>query len=158
MKTGKPSHTIHTVFTLALLGAFSACVLLVLMTGARVYKDSVSQAEFMFEKRTCIAYITEKIRHLNSKDAVLIYAFGDGAALSLTESVGQTRYETLIYTYNGKLMELYRESGLSLRPDDGTEIAASGEISFSWIGPNILSVRAGGDEAYVCVLGGGEGA
>ncbi len=161
MRSPKASHTIDIVFALALFCAFSASVLLVLMTGVKVYKDSVKAIDLRFEERTSIAYITEKVRHYNAKGCVSIESFGDGSALRLSEEIDGVKYNTLIYTHDGKLMELYHEEGLSFKPEDGMVIVPMDKLSFSWQQDSLLHIECGSGvtytETYLDVLSGKDG-
>ena len=115
MKPEKATSTIDIIFALALFCAFSASVLLVLMTGVRVYRDSVDAIESRFEERTCISYIVEKIRHFNTRGAVELGVFGDGSAVILSENIEGTHYETVIYVYKECLWSCFAERQNSAR-------------------------------------------
>ena len=157
MKAGKASHTIDIAFALALFCAFSASVLLVLMAGVKVYRDTVDIIESRYQERTCIAYISAKIRHYNSEGSIHIESFGDGDALVLSEEIDGTEYQTIIYMYNGHVTELFCEKELSFAPSDGIEIIPIKDIAFEQTDNNLIYIQCTGQdnktaETYISIL------
>lgn len=141
MRREKATHTIDIIFALSLFCAFSASVLLVLMTGVKVYRDSVDSVESGFEQRTCISYVVEKIRHFNTRGAVKLGEFGDTSAVFLSEDIENTLYYTVIYVNKGMLMELFYEEGMNFNPEDGEKIIPAGNIDFKWEDENLLYIE-----------------
>lgn len=141
----KSSHTIDIVFSLALFCAFAASVLLVLMTGAGVYRGAVKASKQRFEERVCVGYIATKVRYANTLGAVSTEQYGDGQALVLSETIDGVRYSTYIYMHNGYVHELFCEAGLGLPPDDSdTRIAAARSLDFEFVQSNLLKVTCVG--------------
>ena len=136
--------------------AFSASVLLVLMTGVRVYRDSVDAIESRFE-RTCISYV--------EKSGILTRGSGRTACSGQErrnplENIEGTHYETVIYVYKGMLMELFHESGLEFS-GARRKIVPAGDIDFKWEAENLLYIKYTGtggvsSGAYLNVLSDGE--
>lgn len=121
----KKSRCIDLVPALALFCAFAASVLLVLMTGVRVYRAAVDSSERRYTSRTAAEYIRTKARACDQAGALSLLSFGDGDALSFSCD----GCDTVIYTFGGQLCELSVPSGDSLPPDAGDAIAPLSSLS-----------------------------
>ena len=125
---------IGSVFVLLIFCIFIFSVLLVLLLGARVLQVVSSSGDGAYAKRTCVQYITEKIRHSDSGGAVFVSGFsGDDAdtqTLFLPQEIDGETYYTRIYYYNGGICELFSESGAEAVPADGTLIVECSYITF----------------------------
>ncbi len=140
-----PRHTIDILFALALFCAFAASVLLVLMTGAGVYQNTIRVSKERFEERVCVSYIATKIRHTNTLNAVSIKDFGDGKALVLSETIEDIPYSTYIYTIDGNVRELFCETNLEMPPDESDPRIATVEfLDFEFVKGNLLKVTCTG--------------
>lgn len=134
-------HTIDKVFALALFCAFAASVLLVLIIGAGVYKNTVKSIEDRFIERTCLSYVSSKVHHYDAFGGVYLQEFGDKQALALVETHDGDDFVTLIYTYEGNVMELFMEKGtLQLAPEDGEVIIENVGLEFEQAADNLIKV------------------
>ena len=106
-------------------------MLVSLVTGAGVYKQVQDRTEAAAAERTGLAYITTKIHSHDAEDSVRIGTFGGGDALYLLESIDGLTYETILYVYNGWLMELFCEQGWELKPEAGQQIAEAQSLTVS---------------------------
>lgn len=151
-------HRIDVVFVVALLGVFTASVLLTLVFGSRSYSAMKKAADSAYSERTPLSYVTEKLRQGDAAGAVSTGSFGDGQALFIAESVNGTTYETVIYTYGGSLCELYREKGLELDPAAGEKIIEADGLSLRMSDGLLRFTVAGSDgreySSWVCLEGG----
>jgi len=155
------SRSIGTFFALALFCAFSACMLLVLMTGANVYRKSLTANDERYYERTALAYVKTKLRGGNIAGGVSIEAYGDGDALVLSEEIGGTIYKTYIYTAYGAMREIFTEEGFRIDPFEGSVIVPVGGLSFEFADSGLLKMTlesTGGDiiVSYVSILDGEE--
>lgn len=137
-------HTIDKVFALALFCAFAASVLLVLIIGAGVYKNTVKSIEDRFHERTCLSYVSSKVRHYDTSGGIHLQQFGDGQALALEETYGDSSFVTLIYTYQGNVMELFMEKGTQLAPEDGEIIIKDIGLEFEQAAESLIKVSCTG--------------
>jgi hypothetical protein len=133
-------HTVDKVFALALFCAFAASVLLVLIIGAGVYKNTVKSMEDRYTERTCLSYVSSKVHHYDAFGGVHLQQFGDGQALALEEKIGGSDFVTLIYTYKGYVMELFMEKGTQLTPADGEVIIKDIGLEFQQAADNLINV------------------
>ena len=133
--------SVDTLFVIVLLCAFTAWVLLVLLLGARVYGSMTQKAERAYDRRTCAAYVAEKLRHGDSAGAVETGSFDGCSALYLTTDVGGTDYSDILYYYNGWLWELSCEKGASFSREDGTKVVETGAVVFSEPADGVVSAE-----------------
>lgn len=121
----KGKHSISSVIVLLLMSIFAACVLMVLLTGAASYKRLAFRDSKVYEWRTGIQYISAKIRQTDEIGAVWVDDFDEDTpidTLFLSEIIGQQRYITRIYCYDGYLYELYAAEDAQMSVQDGTQI------------------------------------
>lgn len=154
MKRSHNFKTIDILFALLLFAIFAISVLLVLLSGGRIYKGVVDDMTEHYQGRTSISYIVTKLRHCDSEDAVAIEQYGDSDALMLTESGSDgKRYVTTIYLYDGTVREQYNEEGKQFAPETGTAIVDVKSIHFSFANGNMVLIEYetanGSFETYV---------
>lgn len=76
--------------------------------------------------------MVNKIRQADQSGGVTVGETGDGTSfLLLTSQVNGAVYETWIYTMDGVLRELFTPRGSGLSVEDGLEICACPDLSFS---------------------------
>ncbi|WRS26453.1 DUF4860 domain-containing protein [Oscillospiraceae bacterium MB08-C2-2] len=120
---GKPSgHMIDILFTLALFCVFAASSLMVVLMGANIYRGTTQKMNSNFDTRTSITYVATKIRQNDQAGAVFVDQVGDTPALVLEQQVGDSRYQTWIYHWNGMLMEVFTAQGNAFEPASGQQI------------------------------------
>jgi len=154
-------HTIDLVFSLTLFCAFAASMLTVLLSGAKIYRAVESRMEEKYEERTCLSYIASKLRHFDAEGAVSLTAFGDSEALLLTQTVDGAEYGTVLYTYQGMVMELFTELPLAFGPEAGSPVLPAESLRFTWASDRLLRVEcigsAGSAAISVALRAAGEG-
>lgn len=133
-------HTIDKVFALALFCAFAASVLMVLIIGAGVYKNTVKSIDDRYTERTCLSYVASKVHHYDASGGVHLQQFGYGQALALEENISGSDFVTLLYTHQGYVMELFMEKGVQLAPEDGEIIIEDAGLGFEQVADNLIKV------------------
>lgn len=154
MKKRGRSHSVDAIFVLSLFCVFAAAILLTLILGTRTHNAMKTASDEAYYSRTALSYISEKIRHCDSRDAVTVSKFGNSSALFLRENYNGTNYLTTIYYYDGELRELFCEEGAKLEPSAGTKIIAAQDIKFSLSDKgliNIVYTDPDGNENSACV-------
>jgi len=116
------------VLALLTLTVFALCLLLVLLSGAGVYRNLVDRSEENYDRRTALHYLTTRVRQA---DAVQIGALQDCEALILVEQVQEETFLTWIYCWDGWLWELYAVPGGSFSPEDGQRVLEADSLSCS---------------------------
>ncbi len=125
------SYSVDTVFVLVLFCVFAATILFVLMSGANVYKETARIMQERYEERTCLSYISQKVRHCDSDNAVYITEFDGTPALALEDEINNKEYNTLIYFYDGHVKELFCEKGAAFSKESGTDIIEAKNLQFA---------------------------
>lgn len=120
-------HHMSGLLMLLLFGIFAACVLTVLLTGARAYRGLTQRDQAAFDRRTCAQYIAARVRQADVTDGVTVTPFGDAMALTIT----QDGFVTWVYWHDGYLTELYTLADGSLSPEDGTQIMPLESLSLN---------------------------
>lgn len=116
------------VLALLTLTVFALCLLLVLLSGAGVYRNLVDRSEENYDRRTALHYLTTRVRQA---DAVQIGVLQDCEALILVEQVQEETFLTWIYCWDGWLWELYAVPGGSFSPEDGQRVLEADSLSCS---------------------------
>lgn len=157
MRRQAGQHHIDGLLMLLLFGVFAACVLGVLLTGARAYQRLTQRDRAAYERRICAQYIASRVRQGDVRGGVTVRPFGDTQALTLTSG----GYVTRVYWHEGYLMELYAAEGAHLAPEDGERIMALEGLSLAMDGGLLtaeIETGAGGTEKLYLVPRSGEGA
>lgn len=148
--------SIDTLFIVVLLCAFTASVLMVLLLGAQVYGSASKTASAAYARRTCAAYINEKLRHGDLESAVETGEFDGCSALMLTMDTGGASYSDILYYCDGWLWELTCEKGARFTRADGVKIVETGPVVFSSPKPGLIKAEIteqnGGADGLVYAL------
>lgn len=133
-------HTIDFIFPIALFFVFAASSLAVLILSANIYKNITENSNTLFTSRTCLSYITEKIRQNDAGGDGKIYigSFDGLTALVLDQSYGETDYHTYIYEDDGVLRELFIQDGIEASAKNGTEIMKVSSFRMEEAAPGLL--------------------
>jgi len=102
---------------------FCVALVLSLILGMSLYRSGQEKAEASEARRLGSVYITAKLRSADAAGAVRVGRFGDGDALFLTERYGDTAFETVLYVYDGWMMELLCKNSAEMEPEAGEQIA-----------------------------------
>lgn len=110
---------ISHLMTLMVFFTFALCLLLVLLTGAKVYRSTVAQGQAQFDTRTAAQYLSTRVRQSDCREQVAVEDFGGVDALVFREEIGGREYKTLVYCYDGSLRELFCTESAPFSPADG---------------------------------------
>lgn len=164
MKEIGRKHHMESLFVLLSFGVFAVCVLLVLLTGARVLRTQTQRDNAAWSQRTGTQYLAAKLRRADELGAIRLSG-GDGAlwydTLALREEIEGEAYVTRIYCYDGYIRELFTEDGGVYAPEDGEPVFPAQELRFGWDGGLIEAVCTDENGAVTRMLyapRGGEGA
>ena len=122
MKNERKQFKISGLMALILFGVFSVCILLLLLTGADVYKKLTTRDNDVYSYRTATQYISTKVRQNDISGMISVEDFDGESALVLGEEYEGYMYLTKLYCHDGYLMELFCEEGSVLEPADGEKI------------------------------------
>lgn len=115
-------HPADFLFSLALFFLFTGLGILLILTGARVYRHCASQLEGNYTIRTGLAYVTEKIRQSDEAGCIRLAQIGSIPALLLSREIKGEMYFTYIYEDDGYLKELFISADAQASPDMGTAL------------------------------------
>jgi len=114
---------------LVLFAAFAVCILLVLTSGADVYRRVSARDDAAYTARTVERYLSAQLRRAPTPDCVTLTDFAGADAIEIAED----GYVTRIYCYDGYLHELFCAPDAALEPADGEPLlplaSLSGEIT-----------------------------
>ncbi|WP_338546799.1 DUF4860 domain-containing protein [Emergencia sp. JLR.KK010] len=125
------------LIALLLFGVFAVCLLIALLAGADAYNGLTTKDRIAYDSRVCGQYIATQVRQNDDMNSVSVTDFGDGNALSLAKEIEGNTYVTLIYSYDGYLMELFCAEGAQLAPEDGEKIMPISKFSLSMKGSRL---------------------
>ena len=112
-----------TLAALMLTCVFGATLLLSLATGAGVYRRVASRVEEISQSRVNLSYITARIHAYDQAGMVEAGSFGDGGAVFLYQEIDGIPYETILYVYDGNLMEMLCEKNWEMDPEFGEAVS-----------------------------------
>ena len=116
------SGRIGTLFTLFVFCVFAMSVLIVLMLGGNIYKNTVGKTHAYYDERTCLSYVWTKVKNGDQAGMVYVEDFYGVPALCLEEEYDGVAYKTRIYQYDGWVYELFGEADLEFDYEDGTQV------------------------------------
>ena len=111
-----------TLAALALTCVFGATLLLSLAAGAVVYRRVADRVEESSGDRISLSYITAKIHASDAAGLVETGSFGGGDAVFLYQDFDGITYETILYVYDGYLMEMLCEKGWEMDAEFGETV------------------------------------
>lgn len=140
------------LFSMLLFFVFLFCSVFTILIGSRVYENIRERDNDSFYRDTAVSYVVNKVRQADQSGGVTVGETDGGISfLLLTSQIDGAVYETWIYTMDGVLRELFTPRGSGLSVEDGLEICACPELSFSLDEPDgkrLLTIsQAVSDEA-----------
>lgn len=130
-KTGQNGQTMGFLFTMLLFLVFVLSALFTVLTGSRVYENIVARSDASYETNTALSYIANKVRQGDRAGSVNVTEVEGTPVLELKQEIGDAQYVTWIYWQEGKLRELFTDTGSGLGLADGLEILECEKLEFS---------------------------
>jgi len=161
MRERSRKQSISALAALLLLGVFAAGILSVLLSGAGAYRRLTQRDRLSYDSRTCLQYVSTKIRQAPSPACVELSYFGDGDSLVISEEIEGANYCTQVYCHDGWLMELFTVADGAFAPEDGEKIMPVESLHLSRVGSLLRAELVDGngtERTIVLHLRGGEGA
>lgn len=137
------------LLALTVFAVFALCVVLVLLSGARVYRGLTERGEENFASRTAARYLTTRIRQAES---VTVGDFESCHALIIPEQLDGTTYLTRLYVYDGYLRELYCAENADLQPQDGEKVLPAAELEVA-LYDGLLTMELDGKTLFLDLTG-----
>jgi len=114
-------HAAGGLLTLLIYGLFALFSLLLVVIGARVYRNIVSTGRENTEIRASFSYVANKVRMSTREPGSVRIEERDGFDVLILRSAAEG-YETRIYYYDGALREAYQASDQPLSPKLGEKL------------------------------------
>ncbi len=127
-----PRHSVSGLFVFLLLGMFAVFSTVMVLLGARAYRNIASAQEQHNNDRIAPAYLRSMIRATDERDAYLIESLGNGDVLTIRQDYDGEQVDTYIYCYDGYLREyvITLDPDLEFEPENGETICPMDRIFF----------------------------
>lgn len=122
MKRQQSHWMINYAGILSLLCSFLIGSLVLINVGMHVYKNIVAHNVENFRLRASLSYVATKVRQNDVKNAISVEEHEGVPVLVLREEKESGNYRTMIYCYEGNLMELFQEESMEFELKDGLEV------------------------------------
>jgi hypothetical protein len=142
-------HRIDTVFVLVVFVVFAASVLMVLMLGGDIYKNTTILTSDGYDERTVLSYIWAKVKHSDAAGSIFLDEYEDIIMLVFEHEdiYGRLRL-TLIYYIDGWLYELNMRAAVFPGLAAGQRIIRTMPLHFDDAGDGLIRATVDGR----CVL------
>lgn len=137
MKTEIKKPNISGIFPVLSFAVLAACIVIVLVTGARLYGRSNQQDSVDYYRRTVTGYITTRFMQSNVEGRFFVGDFHEalprssGNTLFFTETIGGKEYVTRVYCHEGNVYELFSPLEANIAPEYGEKVLPVNNIDFS---------------------------
>ena len=145
----KRSSGAGTMAALMLTCVFGATLLLSLATGASVYRRVADRVEESSQARVSLSYVTARLHGYDERGMAEAGTFGDGGAVFLYEDLDGLTYETILYVYDGYLMEMLCEKDWESDPEFGEIVSPAQALKIAQPAPGLLRMELTGADGSV---------
>ncbi len=152
-------HYTDSLLTLLLLAIFGVCVLLVLLSGAKSYRNVTQRDSASYDRRTAAQYLTTRVRQGDAAGELSASSFQGTDALVFSQEIDGSLYHTRVYCWEGYLRELFTPADSDLMPGDGEKVLPCQALTVrqeAGIFRLILTLSAGEQETLWLSLRSGE--
>lgn len=124
MKYQPKQWKIAGIMPLMVFFLLSLCLMTLLLTGVRIYRNTVAQGESRFLSRTAVQYLTTRVHQGDCQNQLSVETFDGTGALVFREEIDGEIYKTMVYCHEGYLKELFCAEKGHFRPSDGEKLFA----------------------------------
>jgi hypothetical protein len=145
MKSEIKKPNISSIFPMLTFIVLAACIVLVLIMGARLYKRSNERDEADYYHRTVTSYVSTRVSQSAVEGRFFVGDFYEGKpsekgnTLFFTEELGGELYVTRLYCHDGGLYELFSPASADLDPEAGERVLPLESIDFTIEGGLLLA-------------------
>lgn len=133
---------------------FLTGILLLVVFGAKSYRDVVDRQYGSMDERGLTAYIAASVKANDSRGALSVESSDYGQVLVVTD--GETGYALRYYRYDGHLVEDFARAGEPLAPEEAQRIAPTEVFSVGQKAPGLLSMTTDAGRTLLRVRSGEE--
>lgn len=136
---------------------FAACIVIVLIMGARLYSRSNQRDRADYDHRTVTGYVTTRVSQSAVAGHCFVGNFHEGTprqtgdTFFFTEEIGGELYVTRLYCYDGGLYELFCPADVELDPDAGECVLPLDSLDFT-ITDGLLTAQIVFDDGVRTIL------
>lgn len=130
-ETKKRTGIVHLVSVLLIICVFAVSAMVLVNVGAIIYKNIAENNLETFQVRTSLSYVKTKINQYDSLEGVRVEEKDGRKQLVLSEMIEDEIYDTIIYFYKRKLLEITHEQGGNFKPEDGFTILGVDQFEIS---------------------------
>ncbi len=147
MRKSAPSHTISGVFVFLLLGIFAVFSTVMVLLGARAYRNTAQRADDHNAARLSTAYVRSMVRSDDEETALAPEEVNGLHTITMRNVYDEETYITRIYVYDGMLREWFASADLDFEPENGEAVCPADEMTAELDGP-LLTVRVRSGETW----------
>lgn len=146
-KTKLKPHAMEVIFPFVLFGLFAVMSLFLVLIGSDVYTKIVDNSNANTKIRTSVSYLANKLRAYDSEEYdVYVDNISGVDVLVFEEETAETRYQNLVYYYDGAMREVMILKGNVFQPEFG-DLLVEGVTGF-WVeaepGKNVIAFSIAG--------------
>ena len=135
------------------IGPGAASLMLLVVLGAQAYRTTVDDAAAHTQKRIVTAFVRNAVRAQDERGVIAVEDHDGLPVLALSSELDGERYAQYIYSFNGKLCELFTSAEYPFAPEDGEAVCNAQRFEPTLEG-NLLTVRVtdeNGDSSTVYI-------
>jgi len=144
------------LYTIGIAALFLAGFFLLVVFGARSYRDTVSGQNANMDSRALLSYLAAAVKANDTAGAVSVEEGEEGSVLVLTDAA--SGYALRIYRYGGVLVEDYAAASSPLSPEDAQVIGPTEMFRVERLAEDLLSAVTDQGEVLLRLRSGGGGA
>lgn len=141
-----------SIWLLALYTMLIVALLLLVVSGARLYSAAVDSQDAHTRSRSALSFVQSQVAGCEGSGGAYLAEGPEGSMLCLPEADG--KFETRIYLYENALRSEFSETSAPLNPANSENICTVFEFSLAWERENLLRITADGYLAFAAVAGG----
>lgn len=119
---------------------FIGTTALMTIQGINVYQNIIISTNQMFDTETPLAYISTKVKQLDSAKSIKLINKENTQVLVLVQEIQDDTYETWIYEYEGYLCEALIVKEMDFKLSEGTPLLEIGHLEITFFNANTLEV------------------
>ena len=137
MKNEIKKPNITSLFPLLSFVVLAACIVIVLIMGARLYSRANQRDSVDYYHRTVTGYVTTRISQSAVADRFFVGDFHEGTpketgnTFFFVEEIRSERYVTRLYCHDGGLYELFSSADAALDPQAGECVLPLQSLDFT---------------------------
>lgn len=128
---GKKKHSVDVLFMFILFTVFAVLSVMIIYIGSGVYNRISENKEINEQKRTTLSYMANKVREAGKRENVSVTESDGVSVLTVKSEENGEVIETLIYQYDGRLMEMRVREGDKFDLQFGDTLLKTEGVEFS---------------------------